>query len=86
MAIAPARCSCSLIGGLVDFGKMYYTQSVMTNAAREGARHRAALGPTGRSQDSTTRITNSPPARPRGYESRLLATTWLPNAMGPPSR
>ena len=27
-----------LIGGIVDFGRAYYTQIMLTNAAREGAR------------------------------------------------
>lgn len=27
-----------LIGGIVDFGRAYYTQIILTNAAREGAR------------------------------------------------
>lgn len=27
-----------ILGGLVDFGRLYYTQLVLTNAAREGAR------------------------------------------------
>src|SRR5690606_8433073 len=42
-----------LIGGIVDFGRAMYTQNVMTNAAREGARV-AALGYPG--SDITGRV------------------------------
>jgi Flp pilus assembly protein TadG len=45
-----------LVGGIVDFGRFFYTQNIVVNAAREGARSRA-LGYT--TTDSTTRVNQS---------------------------
>jgi Flp pilus assembly protein TadG len=45
-----------MVGGIVDFGRFFYTQNIVVNAAREGARSRA-LGYT--IADSTTRVTQS---------------------------
>lgn len=42
-----------LLGGIVDFGRAYYTKNILTNAAREGARAASfATTPVG---DVTTR-------------------------------
>ncbi|WP_347351559.1 TadE/TadG family type IV pilus assembly protein [Intrasporangium sp.] len=35
----------AVIGGVVDFGRAFYTQVVLTNAAREGARAAVVLQP-----------------------------------------
>jgi Flp pilus assembly protein TadG len=44
------------VGGIVDFGRFFYTQNIVVNAAREGARSRA-LGYT--TAASTTRVQQS---------------------------
>lgn len=45
-----------IVGGIVDFGRFFYTQNIVVNAAREGARSRA-LGYS--TADSTTRVNQS---------------------------
>ena len=45
-----------IVGGIVDFGRFFYTQNIVVNAAREGARSRA-LGYT--MAASTTRVQQS---------------------------
>lgn len=67
-----------LIGGITDFGRAYYTQVVMTNAAREGGR--AAMTPSTSNQSSvSTRalqaISASPPANYSVTLSKSCPTT-----------
>jgi Flp pilus assembly protein TadG len=45
-----------IVGGIIDFGRFFYTQNIVVNAAREGARSRA-MGYT--TADSDTRISQS---------------------------
>src|SRR4051812_36652218 len=45
-----------IVGGIIDFGRFFYTQNIVVNAAREGARSRA-LGYT--IADADTRIGQS---------------------------
>ena len=45
-----------IVGGIIDFGRFFYTQNIVVNAAREGARSRA-LGYT--TVASTTRVQQS---------------------------
>jgi len=45
-----------IVGGIIDFGRFFYTQNIVVNAAREGARSRA-LGYTTAAAD--TRISQS---------------------------
>jgi Flp pilus assembly protein TadG len=45
-----------IVGGIVDFGRLFYTQNIVVNAAREGARSRALGYDT---TASTTRINQS---------------------------
>ncbi len=45
-----------IVGGIIDFGRFFYTQNIVVNAAREGARSRA-LGYTTAASD--TRISQS---------------------------
>ncbi len=45
-----------IMGGIVDFGRFFYTQNMVVNAAREGARSRA-LGYS--TTDADTRISQS---------------------------
>ena len=45
-----------IVGGIIDFGRFFYTQNIVVNAAREGARSRA-LGYT--TAAATTRVQQS---------------------------
>jgi Flp pilus assembly protein TadG len=45
-----------IVGGIVDFGRFFYTQNIVVNAAREGARSRALNYSV---VDSTTRVDQS---------------------------
>ncbi len=45
-----------IVGGIIDFGRFFYTQNIVVNAAREGARSRA-MGYT--IADSDIRISQS---------------------------
>jgi len=45
-----------IVGGIIDFGRFFYTQNIVVNAAREGARSRA-MGYT--IADSDTRVSQS---------------------------
>lgn len=48
-----------VIAGIVDLGRAMYTQSIVTNAAREGAR--AAIASSATAGDVTTRATAAAP-------------------------
>ena len=45
-----------IVGGIIDFGRLFYTQNIVVNAAREGARSRALLYTT---TTATTRVNQS---------------------------
>lgn len=47
-----------IIAGMIDLGRLFFVQTMVTNAAREGARMKA-LGYN--NTDATTRVTNSSP-------------------------
>lgn len=63
-----------LVGGVIDFGNMYYNQILMSNAARDGARLIASNPATGGWSTTyiQTRISNS--ASPLSVNS--AATSW----------
>lgn len=74
-----------LIGGMVDFGRMYYTQVMLTNAAREGARAAMYGGsPTARATTAAAGI-NAPtvtlltppcdPAKPGAGNAQVKVST-----------
>ena len=53
-----------LVGGIVDFGRFFYTQNIVVNAAREGARSRALGYSTAASTTVTSTIATEPSRRP----------------------
>ena len=56
-----------VIGGLVDFGRLFYTNLVLSNAAREGARM-VAMGYT--TPEAIPRITKRPAGVAWAYVGR----------------
>lgn len=58
-----------MLGGIVDFGRFFYTQNLVVNAAREGARTRA-LGYS--TTDADTRVAQSL----LGYQGSAFTTTY----------
>ena len=58
-----------IVGGIIDFGRFFYTQNMVVNAAREGARSRA-LGYT--TADADTRVGQSL----IGYQGSTYTTTY----------
>lgn len=71
-----------LIGGIVDFGRAYYTQIMLTNAAREGARAAVVLA------DPVARAAAAGQAQIPGWQTpvvsnRMLTTDpWSVNSVG----
>jgi Flp pilus assembly protein TadG len=55
-----------LVGGIVDFGRAFYTQVVLTNAAREGTRYALAL------EDPTA---SASAIQARAYEAAKVVST-----------
>jgi Flp pilus assembly protein TadG len=66
-----------VVGGIVDLGRLAFTQNVITNAAREGARMRA-LGYT--TAQATTRIDQAMV----GSAITFTPNYWLVQAAGAP--
>jgi TadE-like protein len=66
-----------MVGGIIDFGRFFYTQNIVVNAAREGARSRALGYTTGA---STTRVQQSL----LGVQTPLPTPSyWLVQGAGP---
>ncbi|MGN6415505.1 TadE/TadG family type IV pilus assembly protein [Flexivirga sp.] len=63
-----------LVGGMVDFGRAFYTEVMLTNAAREGARSAMYFSTAG---NTTTR------ARAAGGDSTLAVTITSPCSATP---
>lgn len=68
-----------IIGGIVDFGRAYYLNSVITNASREGARM-VAMGYT--VPEANARVGQAAPATSTGGLTVNRAFTTCPNAAG----
>jgi Flp pilus assembly protein TadG len=66
-----------VVGGIVDFGRAAFTQNVVTNAAREGARMRALGYTTG---EATTRMNQAMV----GSNVAFTPNYWLVQASGVP--
>lgn len=68
-----------VVGGIVDLGRMFYTELVFANAAREGARV-LSLGPTFAGEtDTRVQLAASPFVPGTNY---TVATAGCPNANG----
>lgn len=59
-----------ILGGIIDFGRAFFTQITVTNAAREGAR--AAIGSSATAGDVQTRATAAAPGLPGLTTSAVL--------------
>lgn len=78
-----------LIGGMVDFGRAFYTEVMLTNAAREGARSAMysgtaantsarAIAAAGNDSTLTVTVTNPCPASPGPTPSSVNVTVTKP--------
>ena len=76
-----------IIAGIIDLGRLFFVQTMVTNAAREGARMKS-LGYT--DLDSDTRVNNASPGRcdPAGAFGGPLDITYVacPSTLLPTGR
>src|SRR5918995_4864861 len=69
------------IAGIIDLGRLFFVQTMATNAAREGARMKA-LGYS--NADTVTRVTNaSPTLAQQGMRVAVTYPLVCPGAPGP---
>lgn len=74
-----------VIAGIVDFGRAYFTQIELTNAAREGARA-AVMLPLGSTPAPATEVPARVAAALPGVDDAVVTATYCPAVRSPSAR